>query len=541
MKTISTSHPSSEVLAAYEQAMLPAQVMRDVEGHLLCCDSCCRRLEARVDPDFEARLREAARTPGPDWTPGNTPKPAQPNPEPGTLGGPSGERPHHRLVREALADHPRYKLGKVLDEGGMGVVFVAEHRLMGRKVALKAVKTSSQGEEAMLARFQREVRASARLSHRNIVTAFDAEQVGSMCFLVMEFVEGEDLSKRLRRCGPLPVREACGLAVQAALALQHLHEQGLIHRDVKPQNLIVTPEGTVKLLDFGLARVMWDAQPGAALTQADVLLGTPTYMAPEQAFSPRTADIRADVYSLGCTLYQLLAGQPPFVREEWLDTLQAHLMEQPTPLRETRADVPAKVEAVVAKMLAKEPAERYQTPGEAAEALRASFAKEARGKEEPRRRRWRWPVAAAVLLGGVLGLVAAGAVYTIRTAEGEVEIETVDPKVQVTISDGGKVIEIMDGETRRKVRLAAGRFRAELKDAPGLELETNEFELKRGGTVVVKVRRKPPPEEKKTPANDDGAAPPPTTGVLKEWFAERRVSEDTKPCHLLDPASVTYP
>jgi hypothetical protein len=188
--------------------------------------------------------------------------------------------------------------------------------------------------------------------------------------LVMEFVPGQSLAELLAKKGPLPVAEACHYARQVAQGLQHAFERGMVHRDIKPQNLIVTPQGQVKILDFGLAKIIRENQPNTALTAMNSYMGTPDYSAPEQATDARKADIRADLYSLGCTLYCLLAGRPPFQEDTPVKTILAHLEQEPTPLPRLRLDVPASLWAVVAKLLAKDPARRYQKPAEVAQALK---------------------------------------------------------------------------------------------------------------------------------------------------------------------------
>src|SRR5262249_41980004 len=226
-----------------------------------------------------------------------------------------------------LAEHPRYRVRELLGVGGMGAVYRAEHLLMERPVALKVINRSLTDRPALVERFRREAPAAARLAHPNSVAAFDAEQAGDTHFLVMEYVEGQSLARVLAERGPLPVTEACAYVRQAALGLQHAHEQGMVHRDIKPHNLMRTPGGQVKILDFGLARFAseaappgallagppaGEAPPAASLTQTGTMMGTPEYIAPEQARDAHAADIRADLYSLGCTLYDLLTGQAPF-------------------------------------------------------------------------------------------------------------------------------------------------------------------------------------------------------------------------------------
>jgi serine/threonine protein kinase len=251
----------------------------------------------------------------------------------------------------------------------MGVVYKAEHRLMHRNVALKVMNDRLVGSPLALDRFRHEVRAAARLVHPNIVLAYDAEQAGAIHFLVMEYVEGTSLDRLLVQRGPLPVAEACDLVRQAAIGLHKAHEEGMVHRDIKPGNLIVTPSGQVKVLDFGLSRFLSETVRPDALTASGVVVGTPDYMAPEQANDPRTADIRADIYSLGCTLYHLIAGRPPFIHGTVVQKLIAHREKPVPPLGALVADLPAGLGSVVERMLAKSPDSRFQTPALVAAAL----------------------------------------------------------------------------------------------------------------------------------------------------------------------------
>ncbi len=203
-----------------------------------------------------------------------------------------------------LTDHPRYRVERFLGRGGMGAVYQARHRQMDRKVALKVIRPHLLQHDAAVTRFRQEVKLAGKLDHPNIVRAHDADQAGTLYFLVMEYVEGTDLAHYLKQHGPLPVAEACDLILQAARGLQHAHEQGLVHRDVKPSNLLRTPAGQIKVLDFGLARLVRveDGPAGTEATGQGVVLGTPDYIAPEQTYDSRRADARSDVYSLGCTL-----------------------------------------------------------------------------------------------------------------------------------------------------------------------------------------------------------------------------------------------
>jgi serine/threonine-protein kinase len=288
----------------------------------------------------------------------------------------------------------QYRIVEQLGAGGMGLVFKAVHATMQRTVALKVIAPQLTQDAQVRARFQREVRSAARLNHPNVVVAHDAAEAAGLWFLVMEYVPGTDAAHLYQRHGRPPVELACEVARQAALGLQHAHELGMVHRDIKPANLMVTaapqpgistagpPAGwpnppLVKILDFGLARLAV-ADPDKQLTAADVLtreravFGTPEYMAPEQAKDSRLADIRSDIYSLGCTLYALVAGRPPFVSRNPSEVLAMHLTQQPELVSKYCPDVPDWLEQVLDRMLAKQPEDRYATPREVAKALQHS-------------------------------------------------------------------------------------------------------------------------------------------------------------------------
>jgi formylglycine-generating enzyme required for sulfatase activity len=271
----------------------------------------------------------------------------------------------------ALPQVPGFELSKPLGHGGMGVVYLARNTLMDRLEVLKLIKPGFLEHPDAVSRFLREIQAAARLSHPNIVTAYAALEVGELLVLAMEYVEGEDLARIVKTIGPLPVGNACAYAYQASMGLQHAFEQGLVHRDIKPHNLILAHDGkkhVVKILDFGLAKATRE-KAARKLTAVGSMVGTPDYIAPEQIVDSAGADIRADIYSLGCTLYFLLSGHPPFTGKSGNELLEAHQTLTPPPLTEVRPEVPARLAAVVARMMAKEPAARYAKPIEAAQAL----------------------------------------------------------------------------------------------------------------------------------------------------------------------------
>lgn len=262
-----------------------------------------------------------------------------------------------------------------LGKGGMGAVYKARHRRMDRIVALKVLPSAATRSPEAVRRFQREARAAARLSHPNIVTAYDADEAQGVHFLAMELVDGHDLHAWVKEQGPLPVAQAVDYVLQAATGLEYAHRQGIVHRDIKPRNLILDTKGTVKILDMGLARIedamVSDNRPiEDGLTASGDVMGTADFMAPEQALDTRTADARADVYSLGCTLYALIAGKPPYPGDTLTKKILAH-RSQPIPsLRSVNQAVSQSLDAVFQKMLAKTPEERQQSMTEVIADLR---------------------------------------------------------------------------------------------------------------------------------------------------------------------------
>ena len=281
---------------------------------------------------------------------------------------------------------PGFEVLEELNRGGMGVIYKARQLGLNRIVALKVLSPEHTRHPEALRRFQREVQAAALLSHPNIVTVYHTDLDGPLPYLAMEFVAGIDLFRLVAKAGPLTIVDACFYLRQAALGLQHAFEQGLVHRDIKPANLMVTPspleasagqstrQPRVKILDMGLARVTVTAEGAEAnsnLTQAGEFLGTPDFISPEQAEDPRKADIRSDLYSLGGTLYYLLIGEAPFPAANLMQKLRRMLTEAPPSPAARRADVPANLDAIVRKLLARDPAERFQTPAELSRALDA--------------------------------------------------------------------------------------------------------------------------------------------------------------------------
>jgi serine/threonine protein kinase len=258
-----------------------------------------------------------------------------------------------------------YVLQERIGAGGMGSVFKAEHRLMKRSVAVKVLPPSALKDPEVVQRFRREVEAVAKLTHANIVAAHDADEFKGVHFLVMEYVEGVDLARLVRDQGPLPLETALGYVLQAARGLEHAHKRGIIHRDVKPANLLLDGAGTIKILDLGLARFQDSANPAAATAEASSLtkfgsiMGTIDFMSPEQALDTRQADHTSDIYSLGATLYTLLANKPLYGGDTVLARILAH-REAPLPsLRDVNVEIPVPLDMIFQRMIAKKREDRY--------------------------------------------------------------------------------------------------------------------------------------------------------------------------------------
>jgi eukaryotic-like serine/threonine-protein kinase len=271
-----------------------------------------------------------------------------------------------------------YQAISLLGEGGMGAVYLAEHPGIGRRVAIKVLKSELDHDPQLLTRFLNEARAANAIRHPNIIEVLDSGTTErGASYLVMELLEGESLSARIRRLSRLDERSAIEIAMQTASGLGAAHAKGIIHRDLKPDNLFVIPEESdaarerVKILDFGIAKL--HAMAGDSLkTRTGTLMGTPVYMSPEQCLGTKEVDHRSDIYSLGIIIYEMLAGRPPFVSEGFGELLSMHLHEKPGSLRDLAPQVTTEVEFVVLRMLSKRPDERYQSMADVRAALAAA-------------------------------------------------------------------------------------------------------------------------------------------------------------------------
>ncbi len=382
--------PSQDELHAFSIGLLADEVSDAVAAHLASCAACRAGLSTLdgVEDTFLAQLRR--------------PAVADPYREEAecqaamaraiALSSPASESRSSQPFRtRALGE---YQLIGELGQGGMGTVYKALHTKLDRVVALKVLCRGRAEDRQAISRFEREMRAVGKISHPNVVQAHDAREIEGMPVLVMEFVDGLDLAELVRRgtpraerdeygairsAGRLPVAEACELVRQTALALQCAHEHGLVHRDVKPSNIMLSRSGEVKLLDLGLARFYAEDGAGASalsageeMTGTGQAMGTADYMAPEQAADSRTVDIRADLYSLGCTLYKLLSGRAPFSGPAYrstLDKLNAHVHQPAPPVQQFAPGVPAELSRILDRLLAKNPDDRFATPADVAEAL----------------------------------------------------------------------------------------------------------------------------------------------------------------------------
>jgi serine/threonine-protein kinase len=263
----------------------------------------------------------------------------------------------------------KYKLLGHIGTGGMSSVYLAQHIRMGDKRAIKVLPKARVRDATYLARFQLEAKAIASLNHPNIVLAYDIDNEDDVHYIVMEYVDGIDLQQLVKRDGPIDPLKATELIKQAARGLEHAHSKGVIHRDVKPANLLIDNNGSVRLLDMGLALVTADDEESLTVANNENVLGTADYLAPEQALNSHKVDHRADIYGLGCTLYFLLTGKPPFSDGTLAQRIAKHQTEMPTPIRQLEPECPGELEGICVKMIQKDPRYRYQTAGDVADAL----------------------------------------------------------------------------------------------------------------------------------------------------------------------------
>jgi len=323
------------------------------------------------------------------------------------------------MIGEVIAE--RYEVLELVGTGGMSSVYKSHDRLLERDVALKVLHPHFGDDDEYVERFRREARAVAQLSHPNIVTVIDRGEADGHQFIVFELIDGENLKELVDRTGPLPARRAVDLAIAIADALSFAHEHGIVHRDVKPQNVLLNAEGEAKVTDFGIARSL-DVEHG--VTQTGTVLGTSNYLSPEQA-SGKQVTAATDVYSLGVVLYELLTGEVPFPGENFVAVAMKHLNEPVPDILERRPDVPVRLAAAMERALEKDPARRFASMRDFAGELRACLAElgsfdadrtfvAPRQTQPPsaprpvRLKRRRWPVFAVLALAGAAAAIVAG-------------------------------------------------------------------------------------------------------------------------------------
>src|SRR3984957_20234243 len=277
-----------------------------------------------------------------------------------------GERAYDAPSRPSLDGRTslgKYEIVRQLGAGGMGTVYLAVDSQLKRTVALKVLPKERAENETLVRRFQAEAQASAQLKHENIVTVYDAGNIDGHLYIALELVEGTDIYELVARRGPLPLKRSISIVKQVIYALDHLHKRGFVHRDIKPSNILVTRDGTVKLTDMGLARAV-DESLKSNITREGTTVGTVDYMAPEQARDSQAADIRSDIYSLGCTWYQMLTGEPPYPEGSVTNKLYAHISKARPDPRAFNHTVPEEIVAVMHKMMARKADDRYQNTAE---------------------------------------------------------------------------------------------------------------------------------------------------------------------------------
>ncbi|MDX1947437.1 MAG: protein kinase [Pirellulaceae bacterium] len=565
-------HPTSDELRSYLQGRLPDVASDTIATHLDDCAECSTVIDRLETSDsLQARLRT----------------PVVPDPL-------LGESQLHRaleFVKQVGHGGPapvaspagplerirEYELLSLLGEGGMGAVYLARHTRLDKQVALKLLPRDRTQDAAAVARFAREMRAVGKLDHPNIVRAMDAGEHDGRHYLVMEHVQGLDLGQLVRQLGPLPVAEACELIRQAAVGLSHAHQHGLVHRDIKPSNLMLTTAGQVKILDLGLALLGEQSGELRELTSSGQMMGTLDYMAPEQGGDSHLVDIRADLYALGATLYKLLTGEAPFSGEKYrtpVQKLMALATDLAPPVESRRADVPPELAAIVAKLLAKSPDQRYATPAELAAALTPLTADAnlqqlianatgtapvlaspadvathpsvrsgsigtapARLAVKPtivlpsstvkRGHRPPWLLIAAA---GFLGLAALGIILSIRTPHGEIVVELgagVSPEsVKIEVSGDGTT-KIVDQSSGWTIDVKEGKHHVTLTGASQdhLQIDQSTVEVTRHKAMRVKVTLRPNSVAKVVSSTTDKAASPAPSGSAVDPSAPQRATK----------------
>ena len=443
--------PDPEELRRYTRGLLAEDGVKELEKHLQECPACEKTLDTITE--VTDTIPEGLRSPSADDQDFSNPD-LQTAVEKGKAiepGEPEATQIEEPLPVERLG---QYRLVEKLGQGGMGAVYRAVHIRLEKPVAIKILIKTEGRRGDFVARFEQEMRAIGRLSHPNLVQAFDAGETEDKryLFLVMELVEGQDFGQLVEQHGPLPIAEACDVIRQAAQGLEYVHQQGRVHRDVKPSNLMLSDAGQVKILDLGLA--LLSQREVGEMTRSGLALGTPQYMAPEQAIDSHLVDPRADVYSLGCTFYNLLTGRPPYLGRTDLEVAISHRQLPIPPLRKARPDVPAALDAVFRKMMAKRPEDRPASMGEVIAALDACVALQSDSPAKPqtgkRRPTFGKKVATAALgLSLAALMVLAAVLIRVRHSDNTETTLQVPDGAHVTVGRDGNVTVDTQGTGNR--------------------------------------------------------------------------------------------
>ncbi len=512
MTTQTDTCQSEATLRDYLEGFLPDEDSSAVAQHLEACET-CGAIVSRLESGGDSLLAYLKLTPHDAAASDNDDHVVDWAACLDRLKGlPSEDGPPANHARPAVVHH--YRLMDVLGQGGMGVVYRSWHPQLHKAVAIKLLASTRAADAQAVLRFQREMRAAGTLDHPAIVRALDAGDSDGAHYLVMECVDGADLAKVVRRCGPLRVADACQIAVDAAEALHYAHQQGVVHRDVKPSNIMLTRSGRVKLLDFGLAALQsLESVAGDGALSTGTLLGTLDYLSPEQAAGGGAVNASADIYSLGATLFKMLTAQPPHgdASGPLLQQLRT-ISETPCPRVNTlRQDIPVKLADHLEQMLAIDPADRFTSAQEVADALRpfaagahlASLAEAASREEiiheesspastpnrQTRRRLTHWALLlAACLLGVFLG--AASVIIWLNTGEGRLEVysDVDDVTLSLVKGDDARPLEVSSGKGEVKVR--AGKYEVRVaSDSDQIVVEPNVIQVLRGGVLAVRVTK----------------------------------------------------
>lgn len=542
--------PSQERLLGYSQGTLSPEDVLQIEQHVHACPECEGTLNL-TDGQTDTVLSELRKGP-PSDIPTDVEYPIRSDFQGDIKPAPTLDLKHSSEVQAGERTLGNYILLEKIGAGGMGQVYKARHQRMDRVVALKVLPAKFLQDKAAVARFEREVKAAARITHPNIVAAFDADVAENEHFLVMEYVEGNDLSALVKKSGTLGVKQAVNCVLQAARGLEAAHANGIIHRDIKPANLLLDRKGTIKILDMGLARLHDDTGTQAELTATGAVMGTVDFMAPEQALDSKAADHRADIYSLGCTLYYLLSGRPTYHGETLTARLLAHQSHPIPDLCSVQSDVPEALENIFQKMISKKPSDRYQTVTELIADLESlgtsvgialppnqATATRLPTDDEGRKRRNRWRTvcgitAAAIILLAVIVIVnrndGTKLVVEVNVPGAKVEVvNEVDNQVKVTTPSDKTTIEIGVEPGTHRIVVSKDGFRTESREHVEIKTGKNEpirvslvkatdkVDVKDLATVKPERPVQPTLEQTKTAVDPKNVA---ATDSLQAWLDE---------------------